>query len=1185
MNPAKTLVLAALAAAAAAAAGSGFRLQGTPAPPVAGEPAREDAYRANNRGVALLEQFRPQDAAEAFREALRIDPGLAIARVNLAIALFNVPDLAQARSEAEAAARAAPEAPQPRYVLGLIARSENRTDDARAAFEKVLSIDPADVGALVNLGQLHMQQRQYPDAVAGFRSAVAAEPYNATAVYNLGLALTRSGQTAEAQQTMERFRQLREGGYGTLLGQNYPDQGRYAEAVASTGAEPDLVDAATPPVRFTDASARRLPAPGSRPASPPAIAFGRTFEGGRWDDAARAALVAGLGGRPTLFDLEGDGDLDLHVVGPEGQRLYRNDGGRFTDVTRVWGLDPAAAGLGAVAADYDNDEKPDLFVLRPAGRATLHRNTGTAFADVTEAAGIPVDSGLYAAAAFVDADHDGDVDLVLGGLADLRAGPAAGGAFPAGFPVAPSVLLQNDGKGAFKDVSAAAGIGDLGRIVALLPTDYDNRRDVDLLALPHGDAPKLLRNLRDGTFRDAAAEVGLTGSAPYHALAAADLNKDGFTDIFLGAEGAGRLLLSDGRGRFVEGTPPEGALNATAALFLDYDNDGLVDILVVSSNGPRLFRNVGKGWSDVSGAALPAGAGDLAGASLAAGDLDGDGDQDLVFRTRAGGLRVWENQGGDRNRSLRVRLAGLVSNRSGVGAKVEARAGSLRQRLETYATTPAVAPADIVFGLGRRKVADAVRVLWPAGVLQTEMTDAAGDARQAFLVKELDRKPSSCPYLYAWNGRRFEFVTDFMGGGEMGYWHGPGVWNVPDPDEYVRLRDDQLVPRDGRYEVRVTNELEEGLFVDRLALLAVAHPAGVEVFPDEGLSGPARKGLKLVATKGARPPRAATDDHGHDVLPLIERIDRRYPDDFRLLGIRGYAEDHGLNLDLGDDAPDAARVLLTGWTDYAFSSDNVAAHQAGLAMKPPQVQVRDAAGEWRTVADLPIPVGRPQTVIADLAGKWLSRSRQVRIVTNMRIYWDQVRVDVSASPAPYEPVWLDPVRATLSERGFSAQVSPDGKEPYSYAYERVSWDSPWKVFPGRYTRVGDVRELVLETDDRFVISRPGDEIALSFDAARLPPLPTGWRRTFLFFADGYSKEMDVNSATPYSLEPLPFHAMSRYPYEPPEAFPMTPERREWMERYNTRLVSAPIPPLELALEAAREGRRGGDGAARVPGGR
>ena len=143
-----------------------------------------------------------------------------------------------------------------------------------------------------------------------------------------------------------------------------------------------------------------------------------------------------------------------------------------------------------------------------------------------------------------------------------------------------------------------------------------------------------------------------------------------------------------------------------------------------------------------------------------------------------------------------MRLAGQVSNRSSVGAKVEARAGSLRQKLETYAASPAPAPADLLFGLGARPAADAVRVLWPAGILQTETAMAAADGRPAAggaplagatTITELDRKPSSCPYLFAWDGERFAFVTDFMGGGEMGYRHATGAFNHPDPDEYVRL--------------------------------------------------------------------------------------------------------------------------------------------------------------------------------------------------------------------------------------------------------------------------------------------------------------------------------------------------------------------------------------------------------------
>ncbi len=120
-----------------------------------------------------------------------------------------------------------------------------------------------------------------------------------------------------------------------------------------------------------------------------------------------------------------------------------------------------------------------------------------------------------------------------------------------------------------------------------------------------------------------------------------------------------------------------------------------------------------------------------------------------------------------------------------------------------------------------------MRIIWPSGVVQseTEFGKPAGPTNLATLsVTELDRKPSSCPFLYAWNGERFEFVTDFMGGGEMGYLEEPGRYNKPDPDEYVRLRGDQLREKNGKFEIRVTNELEEALFVDRLQLLAIAHP-------------------------------------------------------------------------------------------------------------------------------------------------------------------------------------------------------------------------------------------------------------------------------------------------------------------------------------------------------------------------
>src|SRR5205085_2268037 len=191
---------------------------------------------------------------------------------------------------------------------------------------------------------------------------------------------------------------------------------------------------------------------------------------------------------------------------------------------------------------------------------------------------------------------------------------------------------------------------------------------------------------------------------------------------------------------------------------------------------------------------------------------------------------------------------------------------------------------------------------------------------------ELDHKPSSCPYLFTWNGERFEFITDFMGGGEMGYQHAPGVIGQPDPEEFTRIDGSRLAPRNGRYELRVTNELEETLFLDQAQLIAVDHPASVQVHPREGAVSPPFPGFQLYA----------------------------------------------------------------------------AAHQAGLPLDPPALQVKDAAGRWQTaIAEIGIPVGRPQTIVVDLSAVHFTGAREVRLVTSMRVYWDRAQVatwDRSAAP-------------------------------------------------------------------------------------------------------------------------------------------------------------------------------------------
>jgi len=1113
---------------------------------------REDAYRANNLGVARLEQFDYKAGAESFRRALTIDSKLIIARINLAIALFNAQEIDAALKEAQAAAEIAPARPQSHYILGLIAKNQNRAEDAAASFKRVLEIDPNDVGANVNLGQIYVQQRKYSEAIAAFRLALAAEPYNATAMYTLATALLRTDARAEGQQLMTRFQALRQSGAATNIGQNYLEQGRYAEAIISTGVENDLVDKTAPKVVFQNSNVglpgAKLPVRNSKNTSKANV--NKQFAA-------------------TLFDFDNDGDLDLaQATGNAApMRLYRNDGGKFVDATHAAGdlAKPLNTNVyGVLAGDYDNDGMADLCVFG-AGQAALFQNAGKgSFTNKTITSKLPESPDVSISGAFVDADHDGDLDIFLGGFQNGTSRNAA----------APNRLWRNNGDGTFTDISEAAKINLPSRAVAVVPTDFDNRRDIDLLVLDAGNKPKLFRNLRDGSFKDVADEVGLNKTGDWTCAAAGDFNKDTYTDFFFGKSGAaGVFAVSDGRGKFALKDAPNGTENAASAQFLDYDNDGLLDLIANTDKGFVVARNLGDEWSRADSSAFKiktdANNAPVNSRQILSGDVDRDGDTDLLAFGRGGQLHFIENVNDTVNKSVTVALAGRVSNRTGIGAKIDLRSGSLQQKLETYAASPAPAPSDAHFGLGKRVKPDAVRVIWTSGVVQAETEISAAPQREVgafrppLKIEELDRKPSSCPYLYTWNGERFEFVTDFLGGGEMGNWKEAGAYHYPDSDEFVRITSDQLKPKNGRYEIRVTNELEEVLFLDHLKLVAVEHDADREVYPNEGLGIPTAGKRILYATKSTRPPVSAIDTNGKSVLPQIENLDRKFYDSFKSLNIRGYAAPHILTLTLDDKKRYDGRtlLLLTGWTDYAFSSDNLAASQSNRSLTMPKLQVKDKQGEWQTVvSSIGISVGRPQTLVVDLTRKFLSDSREVRIVTNFKTYWDKIAVDTSEQ-TDVKTIEIKPTQADLRERGFSEEIKFG--EMIAANYDVVLNDGRWKYFSGNFTRLGAVNPLLEAADDVFVISKTGDELVLSFDA--LPELPANRKYTFLLFADGYSKEMDINSGSPDAVLPLPFKAMKKYPYSADERFPMTEEKQRIYDEYTTRTVKGFLPRIETFL--------------------
>ncbi len=1128
----------------------------------------------NNLGVALMEQFKFEEAAREFEKNTRIDPSFVPGWVNLGIALFFQNDhQAEATKAFQKALELDPKEIHAHFMMGLIYRNEDR-GEALAEFLEVNRQDPTDASANYFVGLQYSRDREYSKAEQYLRRAIERQPYNVSAHYNLAISLLRAGNRDEGQAAMMEFRRLKDQFGSEEFGQKYMEQGRYAYVIELLSPYLGIDTEKIPAIRvsFRETAATAGLSFRHSAAIPTDLRYTSSA-----DLVNRIAPFVGSG--LSFGDYDGDGAPDLYLAnaasnGAQGA-LFRNLGnGRFKDVSRASGLVFSGKTMAALWGDYDNDGRLDLYLLN-CGPNVLYRNNGDGtFTDATAKAGVG-DAGWGVSGAFVDSDHDGDLDIVVANLADIA--KAGAGTFPAGLKGAPNIHYRNNGDGTFTQIGAESGLaGGALRTTAIVATDFNNSRDIDFYVVNQGAPNQLMSNRRNGAFIDVAG--------PSHAdnngqggVSVGDFNQDGWTDFALpdGEANRSSLLVNQGNESFkaeslASSLAAVGAKSFQGAQFFDYDNDGDLDLLFVgsplfgSSDGKNLalLENDSGRFKDVTAAVGLSEYSGLQIRAISVSDYDRDGDLDFALSVAGSSPLLFENDGGNRNNWLQIELTGTSTNKAGIGTKVEILAGRHWQKMEVYGGDGFLSqsPAIVHFGLGRLKSVDVVRLLWPGGVLQSELEQAAN---QRVKIQELDRKGTSCPILYVWNGSGYQFVTDFLGGSAFGYQVAPGVYNYPDTDEYVKLDRQQLALKGGRLALTLNNQLEEVIFYDRLQLVTVDHPAEYEIFPNERLlPGPPYDRFELLSVSRARPPVEARTDGDRDVTNAVSRIDRIYAEGFENLPYKGYAKPHALTLDLGDISGERAVLLLNAWIDYADSTSNIAASQAGISLVPPYLQVQDADGQWVTVVErMGFPAGLPKTMTVDLSGKFLSDSRKVRIVTSMRIYWDQILVESGPARHDYRIARLEASRANLHFRGFPRFYSPDGRQPNIYDYSRISLREQWKAHVGGYTRFGDVRPLLGAIDDQFVITKSGDEVEAEFDLSRLPTLPDGWVRDYLVYVDGYGKDMDINSATPDTVGPLPFHGMRSYPYPEEEGYPDDAVHLEYLRNWNTRLVEEWMPGL------------------------
>ena len=1110
--------------------------QKSKAPPAPNKPAssaaagRSEALRLNNLGAAYMGQQRFADAERMFFSALQREPKLTVAQLNRGIALLYLQRFDAARAALDVYSRQHPSDARGWYNLGLLEKAQGHAQPALRDFQHAAQLAPADPDVHYYVGATTAQLGQGQAAIAAFQRALQLNPYHASAEFGLARAYQHLGDAKQAQAHLARFQQLTQSKLGTPMSLAYGDQGALSLAVTAAGEQQQV----PPPIQVKFESVGQQSGITSvryeGPAPPPQLLIG----------AAACAL-----------DYDNDGLPDIYT----GSSLYRNaGGGKFEDVSAKAGLGKIVASACA-AADFDNDGHTDLAIAI-GGEVLLYRNRGDGtFEDVTQRAGIST-KGAMAGLTWFDFDHDGDADLYVSFGAGGATSPTANEEQPGH-----NELWRNNGNGAFTLWSTETALQGTGDSVQALPTDFNNDRAVDLLVT--AATTRLYLNPREGKWG-----VGQTLSGNSIAAAGLDFDHDGWMDLAVtSASAPGLRLYRNVAGKSLSpvNLPDLHWVRAWGVAAFDFDNDGWTDLIAIGETADgrselRLLRNQGdKGFRDVTS---ETGLDRLQlknSRQVVPLDYDGDGDLDLVVTQLAAPTLLLRNDGGNANHAIRLALKGTNDNKSAIGTKVEVFAGGLYQKLEVSgAGYFSQSATDVLVGLGQRTEADVVRLLWPTGVVQDEVEIAAGKTKE---IDELDRRASSCPILFAWDGHRYRFVSDMLGAGVVGHWIAPHTRNISDPTEYLKIEPFSAQPRNGKLSFRFMEPMEEVVYLDQVRLLAVDHPRDLTVFPNERfLSNPPYPDFKVVASRGARPVRA-WEDRGHDVSSELSRRDHRYVGDFRLLPFKGFTEPHTLTLDLNEAYRGGPlRLLMSGYIEYFTATSMYAASQAGLAPVAPYVEAEDAPGHWtRVVDDMGFPAGLPRTITVDLSGKVPAGARRIRITTNLQIYWDQVLVDRTPVEQPVHVSQVPLASAALRFHGYPRALEGSSPGDLRYIYEQSSPRGPYAREVGAYTREGDVLPLLQSGDDRFAVFGSGEEVAVDFDASSLPPLPPGWTRDYFFFADGYEKDMDFYAADPLTVEPLPFRGMGEYP--PAQAYPADAAHTRYRLQYNTRFITRPGPQM------------------------
>ena len=500
------------------------------------------------------------------------------------------------------------------------------------------------------------------------------------------------------------------------------------------------------------------------------------------------------------------------------------------------------------------------------------------------------------------------------------------------------------------------------------------------------------------------------------------------------------------------------------------------------------------------------------------------------------------------NRYLTYRIKG-ISDPNGGGRNNQYAVGSTVELFGPFGYQARVIEDDSVhFGLGTNEA------YYLRNIFVNGLTQGIIDPKPNHILEEKQVLIGSCPFLYGWNGSRWEMITDLLWNAPLGLQIAKGKV-LPDRRwEYLSLPRDLMKPHRGAIELRITEELWETAYFDHVALLTIDHPAETEWYSNEKVGPESIAKPILWGYRSTIKPTSVKDQKGRDWTAAVEHADGSYAIPFDKQIKQGLIEPTYLELDFGKiTSSKPSQLILTGWIYPTDTSLNIAIDQNDN-LEPPaplSLWVVGKSGEFEQVIPFTgFPGGKPKTIVVPLDLLFKTNDHRIRLMHSSQIYWDQIRLGYGepigiGSPfdaEDYKAVDIESRKssllfsigqlrlesADLHYRGFSRELPRTRHEPHWYEYSDVSTFPAWPPLRGNFTQFGSVTPLIQTNDDILVVMGSGDEMILRFQLPETDP-PEGWVRDYILHSVGWDKDAAMNTLEGQSSLPLPFSRMSQYP--------------------------------------------------------